>query len=291
MLSPIPELLDLLDLEEIEVDLFRGRNPRTDRQRAFGGQVLAQALMAVGRTVPDDRAVHSMHAYFLRPGKANKPMIFDVENLRDGRSFSARRVLVRQDGAHVLGLTASFHIHEQGLEHQDPQPPAPPPEECRKMSDVMAHLGGAPARLWEKQWDGYDVRWVGSSGADATIPSVAHGAHVRLWVRANQALPDNPHLHAAVLAYLSDLTLLGVSTVPHAPVFDERAFQAASIDHAMWFHRPVRADDWWLYDQVSPVAINARGFSTSRIFQDGHLVASATQEGLIRPVPALTTGS
>lgn len=284
LLSPIPELLDLLDLEEIEVGLFRGRNPLTDRQRAFGGQVLAQSLMAVGRTVPDDRPVHSMHAYFLRPGRTDKPMIFDVEKLRDGRSFSARRVLARQDGEVVLGLTASFHVHEQGLEHQDAMPQVPSAEDCPRMSDVMSTFSGAPAQFWEEQWGGYDVRWVGSSGADGAIPATVHGAHARIWVRASGQLPDDFHLHAAVLAYLSDLTLLGVSTVPHAPVFDERQFRAASIDHAMWFHRPVRADQWWLYDQVSPMAINARGYSTSRIFQKGLMVASATQEGLIRPV-------
>ena len=284
LLSPMPELLDLLDLEEIEVDLFRGRNPQTDRQRAFGGQVLAQSLVACARTVPEDRAVHSMHAYFLRPGKANKPMIFDVENMRDGRSFSSRRVLVRQDGTVVMGMSASFHIEEEGLEHQDAMPAAPPAEECPKMSEVMAGRGGAPAALYDQLWGGYDVRWVGSSGPDGAIPAKVHGSHVRLWVRASGDLPDDPHLHDAVLAYLSDLTLLGVSTVPHAPLFDNRTFQAASIDHAMWFHRPVRANEWWLYDQVSPIAINARGYSTSRIFQNGQLVASATQEGLIRPV-------
>ncbi|WP_432557452.1 acyl-CoA thioesterase [Granulicoccus sp. GXG6511] len=284
LLSPIPELLQLLDLEEIEVDLFRGRNPRTDRQRAFGGQVLAQSLLAAARTVPDERAVHSMHAYFLRPGKANKPMIFDVENLRDGRSFSSRRVSVRQDGAVVMAMSASFHIEEPGLEHQDAMPEVPAAEECPKMSEVMAGRSGAPAALYDQLWGGYDVRWVGSSGADGTIPANVHGSHVRIWVRANGELPEDAHLHDAVLAYLSDLTLLGVSTVPHAPLFDSRSFQAASIDHAMWFHRPVRADQWWLYDQVSPIAINARGYSSSRIFQNGLLVASATQEGLIRPV-------
>ncbi|MDO5499981.1 MAG: acyl-CoA thioesterase II, partial [Propionibacteriaceae bacterium] len=261
LLSSIPELLELLDLEEIEVDLFRGRNPQTDRQRTFGGQVLAQALMAAGRTVAADRSVHSMHAYFLRPGRNTKPMIFDVENLRDGRSFSSRRVLVRQGGTVVMGMSASFHIQEDGLEHQDAMPEAPPADECPKMSEIMSVRSGAPAALYDQLWGGFDVRWVGSSGVDATIPAKAHGAHARIWVRASGELPDNPLLHGAVLAYLSDLTLLGVSTVPHAPVFDNRSFQAASIDHAMWFHRPVRADQWWLYDQVSPIAVNARGYS------------------------------
>lgn len=284
LLSPIPDLLDQLDLEEIEVGLFRGRNPITDRQRAFGGQVLAQSLMAVQRTVADDRTVHSMHGYFLRPGRTDKPMIFDVENLRDGRSFSSRRVLVRQNGAVVMGMSASFQIREEGLTHQDPQPEAPDPEDCPRMSEVMSRHSGAPARLWESQWSGFDVRWVGASGTDATIPAESHAAHARIYVRASERLPDDPKLHTAVLAYLSDLTLLGVATVPHTPVFDERKFHASSLDHAMWFHHPVRTDEWWLYDQVSPVAVNARGFSTSRIFQNGVFVASATQEGLIRPV-------
>lgn len=287
VLSSIPELLQLLDLEQIEVGLYRGRNPITERQRAFGGQVLAQALMAVQDTVDDNRSVHSMHGYFLRPGRTDKPMIFDVENLRDGRSFSSRRVLVRQDGAVVMGISASFQIPEDGLSHADPQPEVPAPEDCPKMSEVMSRHSGAPARLWESQWGGFDVRWVGASGADATIPAQAHAAHARIYVRASERLPDDPKLHTAVLAYLSDLTLLSVSTVPHVPVFDERRFQAASLDHAMWFHHPVRTDEWWLYDQVSPIAVNARGFSTSRIFQDGVFVASATQEGLIRPLNGL----
>lgn len=285
LLSPIPELLALLDLEEIEVGLFRGRNPVTDRQRAFGGQVLAQALMAANRTVGEVRQVHSMHAYFLRPGRTDKPMIFDVENLRDGGSFSSRRVLARQDGSEVLALTASFHVPEDGLEHADPMPAAPAPDTCPKMSEVMARRSGAPAHLWESQMGGFDVRWVGASGADDTIPAVVHAAHARIWVRATEDLPDDiPGLQTAVLAYLSDLTLLSVSTVPHAPIFTERNFQAASLDHAMWFHRPVRADQWWLYDQVSPTAVGARGFSTARIFQDGAFIASAAQEGLIRPM-------
>lgn len=284
LLSPIDQLLTLLDLEEIEIGLFRGQHPSTQRQRTFGGQVLAQCLVAAGRTVAEDRAVHSMHAYFLRPGRTDKPMIFEVENLRDGRSFSSRRVLARQDGAVALGLTASYQIHEEGLEHQDAMPDVPAAEDCPKLSQVMSERSDASAELWESALGGYDVRWVGSSGVDGVIPAKVHGAHSRIWVRANAGLPDDQNLHAAVLAYLSDLTLLGVSTVPHAPVFDERQFQAASLDHAMWFHRPVRADEWWLYDQVSPIAINARGYSTSRIFQHGKMVASATQEGLIRPV-------
>lgn len=283
LLSTIPELLELLDLEEIEVGFFRGRNPVTVRQRTFGGQVLAQALTAAQRTVGDDRFVHSMHAYFLRPGRTDKPMIFAVENMRDGRSFSSRRVLARQDGAVVLALTASFHIVEHGVEHQDPMPAAPPAEDCPKMSTVFAERSGAPAALFEQQWGGFDVRWVGSSGVDATIDPEAHAAHVRIWVRAAEELPPGRDLHTAVLAYMSDLTLLSVSTVPHSPVFDERHFQAASLDHAMWFHRPARADQWWLYDQISPMATGARGLSTARIFQDGAMVASATQEGLIRP--------
>jgi acyl-CoA thioesterase-2 len=283
LLSPIPELLDLLDLEEIEVGFFRGRNPVTTRQRTFGGQVLAQALTAAQRTVAEDRFVHSLHAYFLRPGRTDKPMIFAVENLRDGHSFASRRVLARQYGEVVLALTASFHIVEEGMEHQDSMPEAPPAEECPKMSTVLAERSGAPAALFEQQWGGFDVRWVGSSGVDGTIVSDAHAAHARIWVRAMEELPPGPKLHAAVLAYVSDLTLLSVATVPHSPVFDERRYQAASLDHAMWFHRPVRADQWWLYDQISPTATGARGFSTARIFQNGVMGASATQEGLLRP--------
>lgn len=153
------------------------------------------------------------------------------------------------------------------------------------MSTVFAERSGAPAALFEQHWGGFDVRWVGSSGVDATIVPDMHAAHVRIWVRATEELPPGQNLHTAVLAYMSDLTLLGVATVPHSPVFDDRRFQAASLDHAMWFHRPARADQWWLYDQISPTATGARGFSTARIFQHGVMVASAAQEGLIRPRP------
>lgn len=155
LLSPIDQLLTLLDLEEIEVGLFRGRHPSTQRQRTFGGQVLAQSLMAVSHSVPEDRSVHSMHAYFLRPGRTDAPMIFDVENLRDGKSFSSRRVLARQDGNVILGLTASFHIREAGLEHSDAMPDVPAAEDCPKMSEIMSERSGAPAELWGKR-----LRWL-----------------------------------------------------------------------------------------------------------------------------------
>lgn len=279
------ELVDLLDLEEIEVGLFRGRQPQTQMQRTFGGQVLAQALTAAQRTVEADRAVHSLHGYFLRPGRVDAPIIYDVENLRDGSSVSSRRVRARQGGQHIFDLSTSFHIAEPGLDHGDPMPlDVPAPEDCPRMVDVLRARFGTASPLWA-EWESLDVRFAGDSHASRAIRADAHRAHMRVWVRTSdvlQAATDDQPLHRAILAYLSDITLLSVSTVPHEVVFLSSRMQAASIDHAMWFHRPVRADAWLLYDQISPSASNALGFSTGRLFQDGELVASCSQEGLIR---------
>lgn len=283
MPQSIAELIDLLDLEEIEVGLFRGRQPDTHLQRAFGGQVLAQALVAAARTVEPDRTLHSLHAYFLRPGRTDTTMVYDVESIRDGRSFSARRVLARQGGETIFYMSSSFHVAEEGFEHHDPMPEGVPgPDECLPMSEVMARATGRTSDLWDREWGALDIRYVGDSREGGSLADPLHPARARVWVRADGTLGDDQRIHQAVLAYASDLTLLSASVVPHKVMVGVNV-QAASIDHAMWFHRPLRADRWLLYDQVSPSASSALGLSTGRLFTDGVLVASVAQEGLIRP--------
>ncbi|MCW2802078.1 MAG: acyl-CoA thioesterase [Propionibacteriaceae bacterium] len=284
MPQSIAALIDLLDLEEIEVGLFRARQPDTQLQRAFGGQVLAQALIAAGRTVDPARMLHSMHGYFLLPGRTDTTMVYDVEAIRDGRSFSSRRVVARQGGQVIFYLSASFHIAEEGFDHLDPIPEGVPgPDECPRLSDVMAKASGRTPDLWEHEWGALDVRYIGDSRPGGGLVDPAHPARTRVWVRADGDLPDDHRIHQAVLAYASDLTLLSASTVPHGVLVGVNV-QAASIDHAMWFHRPFKADQWLLYDQISPTASGALGLSTGRLFQDGTLVSNVAQEGLIRPI-------
>ncbi|MFW6599819.1 acyl-CoA thioesterase [Propionibacteriaceae bacterium Y2011] len=285
MPESLDELVSLMDLEELEVGLYRGRQPATGMQRAFGGQVLSQALVACGRTVEPDRIPHSVHAYFLLPGSTDAPILYDVQNIRDGGSFSFRRVEARQHGKVIFYLTTSCHGVEQGFEHADPAPDGvPAPDDCPRLADLMAELSGRPAERWEREWGALDVRYVGDSRPGGRLVDPRHPARAQVWVRTAGTLPDDPALHRAVLAYASDLTLLGVSTVPHGVVIGSKRLQAASIDHAMWFHRPIRVDDWILYDQVSPSAAGGRGMSSGRLFADGVLGASVAQEGLIRPV-------
>ena len=285
MPESLAELVDLLDLEQIDLGLFRGRQPRTSLQRVFGGQVAGQALMACGRTVDADRHVHSLHAYFLRPGDPSMPIIYDVERLRDGRSFTTRRVVARQHGRVIFFLTSSWHVDEPGLDHQDAMPDdVPGPEQVPTLGAAFEQATGRSADSWAREWAALDVRYAGDSRTGAIVDP-EHPAVSRVWLCTAGPLPDDPLLHASVLAYASDLTLLGASLVPHNRLIGDPRVQTASIDHAMWFHRPFRADRWLLYDQVSPSASGARGFSTGRLFApDGRLVASVVQEGLIRPV-------
>lgn len=284
MPQSVTELIDLLDLEEIEVGLYRARQPDSRLQRVFGGQVLAQALVAATRTVPQDRLVHSLHAYFLVAGRVDLPLVYDVEAVRDGGSFSSRRVVARQGGQVIFYLSASFHRHEEGYQHADPVPmDIPGPDECPRLSDALAAASGRPAELWEREWGALDVRYVGDSRAGGTLADPEHPARARVWVKTSGPLPDDPRLHEAALAFASDLTLLSASTVPHGVLIGIDV-QAASIDHAMWFHRSFRADQWLLYDQISPSASQALGLSTARLFQDGVLVSDVAQEGLIRPL-------
>jgi acyl-CoA thioesterase II len=281
----VTELVELLELERLEVDLYRGRQPDTAMQRVFGGQVAAQALRAAYGTVEPDRAVHSVHAYFLRPGDTSIPIVYDVERMRDGRSFSTRRVAARQFGRPIFFLSASFHVEEIGFEHQDAIPDVPSPDDCPTLAELVARITRRDPEVWNREWAALDIRYAGDSRSGGRLESAETPAHMQLWVKAAGPIPDHEVLHRCVLAYLSDLTLLGVSLVPTGLIVGSPQIQAASLDHTMWFHRPFRADDWLLYDQHSPSASGGRGFTTARLFaRSGVLVASVAQEGLIRPV-------
>ena len=259
MPQSIDELVALLDLETLEDGLYRGRQPETSLQRVFGGQVAGQALAANIRTVEAGRIVHSLHAYFLRPGDTSVPILYDVERTRDGRSFSTRRVVARQHGRPIFYMSSSHQVPEEGLEHQDPMPDVTPPEECPELGDVLAALTKRPRDDWDREWASLDVRYAGDSREGGVLHDPDHPAVARVWLRASGRLSDDPGVHAAVLAYASDLTLLSASVVPHGVYIGDPRLVPASLDHAMWFHRPFRADEWLLYDQVSPSASGGRG--------------------------------
>ena len=278
----LDDLVDLLDLEPIEVNIFRGISPKEDRQRVFGGQVAGQALVAAGRTVSAG-TVHSLHAYFLRPGDPSVPILYEVDRIRDGRSFTTRRVVAIQHGHAIFNLSASFHVREAGFDHQLPMPPVPEPETLPTFAERMApwreRLGD-----WYTRPRPIDTRHVDVLPADRKRPLPPHQL---VWFRADGKLPDDPLLHACVVAYASDLTLLDTTTLPHdvSGFEDHGRLMMASLDHAMWFHRPFRADDWLLYDQKSPTVAGARGFARGSIYtRDGRLVVSVAQEGLVRVV-------
>jgi acyl-CoA thioesterase-2 len=288
----VQELVELLDLESIEDNLFRGTQPDTVLQRVFGGQVAAHALVAATRTVPDEYAVHSLHSYFLRPGDVKVPIVYDVDPLRDGRSFVTRRVVARQHGRPIYFQTASFQKHEEGFEHQDVMPDVAPPEECPSLGELFGRRSPKHSDEWEREWAALDVRWAGDSRPDGQLDPGVHPAQARLWIRVNGDLPDDRVLHDAAFTYASDMTLLGATLVPHGVQVSSPEVQSASLDHTIWFHRPFRADEWWLYDQLSPSASGGRGLAFGRVFtQDGRLVATVAQEGLIRPTRPQPTSS
>ena len=274
-------LVDLLDLEDIDVDLFRGRQADTDRQRVFGGQVAAQALIAGVRTVDPEYVTHSLHSYFLLPGDTAVPIVYDVERIRDGRSFATRRVVARQHGRPIFYLTASFQRAEEGFEHQDVMPDVPAPEQGVDLIELMRANSHDETEALVKEWAALEARHLGTSRhglpADPERP-----ARARMWIRINGELPDDPVVHLAAFTYASDMSLLGATMAAHDA--DPAKVQMASLDHTIWFHQPFRADDWWLYDQASPSASGGRGLATARVFTpDGRLVATVAQEGLIRP--------
>lgn len=288
--AAVDDLLGILDLEPIEVNIFRGRSPQVGPQRIFGGQVAGQALVAAGRTVSaehdisPERNVHSLHSYFVRPGDSAVPIIYSVENIRDGRSFSVRRVTAIQHGKPIFFMSASFHVTEEGLDHQAAPPLGVPlPEELPTLAERLARY---PERLsvWATAPRSIDVRYVGEPG---WVPSGDRPAtsQQRVWMRVDGALPDDPLIHACALTYASDLTLLDSVLAVHGEVWGPGGFVGASLDHAVWLHRRFRADEWFLYDCVSPSASGGRGLATGQVFTaDGLLVATAVQEGLLRRV-------
>lgn len=281
MAESVEVLLKLLDLEQIEVDLFRGESPATSMQRVFGGQVAAQALCAAGQTVGSDRFVHSMHAYFLRPGDPETPIVYTVDRAREGRTFSTRRVLGTQHGKSIFSMSASFQPYEFGLDHGDPMPDAPDPLSLPTLSDRLADDPAAWSDYY-REWACFDFRTV-AGPRDALPPLHGQATRSQVWFRANSMVPAEPLIQACALAYASDLTLLAATLVPHSVVTTDPRLQIASLDHALWFHRPFTVDDWMLYEQSSPSASGGRGLASGRIFtRAGDLVATVMQEGLIR---------
>jgi acyl-CoA thioesterase-2 len=282
MSRAVDDLLAILDLEPLERNLFRGRSPQVGWQRVFGGQVIGQALVAACRTV-EGRAPHSLHAYFLLPGDPKVPIIYEVERLRDGRSFTTRHVKAIQHGQAIFSMSASFHVAEPGFDHAAEMPTVPAPEDLPSESEMKAGvlpLMPDPVRAYYERERPIELRPVEFERYTSRAPL---GRHFNVWIRATSPLPDDPAIHQCVLAYASDMTLLDSSLIAHGRTVFDRSIQAASLDHALWFHRPFRADEWLLYAQDSPSASGARGFSRGLIFtRDGRLVASVAQEGLVR---------
>jgi acyl-CoA thioesterase-2 len=276
----VDDLIALLDLEAIEVNIFRGVSPDDARQRVFGGQVAGQALVAAVRTVDPGFNVDSLHAYFLRPGDPTVPILYEVDRIRDGRTFVTRRVVAIQHGKAIFHLQASFHVEEDSFEHQLPMPEGlPDPESLPDFKTRMAEFKDLFGTEYERD-RAIDVRPVEWSPRDRAkdLPP-----HQNVWIRADGTLPDDPVLHACVVTYASDMTLLDTATLPHGLGAMERGVFMASLDHAMWFHRPFRADEWLLYSQDSPTASRARGLARGLIYtRSGDLAVSVVQEGLIR---------
>jgi acyl-CoA thioesterase-2 len=283
MSKALDEVVDLLDLEQIEVDIFRGRSPEGERrQRVFGGQVAGQALVAAGRTVPADRPVHSLHAYFIRPGDPTVPLIYLVERVRDGRSFTTRRVSAVQHGKTIFTLSASFHHDEPGIEHSDPMPVVPPPDEITPTVERLEKVFGPSVYEWYGG-NPIDIRHIGPLTVEAERDPALRTARNLVWLRADGELPDDPLLHVCLVTYASDMTLLDSVMLAHGLSWADGRTSGASLDHAMWFHGPFRADRWLLYAQDSPVARGARGLARGEMYtSDGQLVVSVVQEGLIR---------
>jgi acyl-CoA thioesterase-2 len=279
-MTATPEkLTDILDLERLEVDLFRGRSPHEHQQRVFGGQVAAQSLVAAGRTVSADRAVNSLHSYFLRLGDPEIPIVYSVDRIRDGRSFTTRRVVAIQHGRPIYLLSASFHRAENGLQHQVPMPKVPDPEVLSPWSG-RSTIGPTPPPWVPRRV--VELRYVSDPAAVGAHGGPQDSRRI-VWMRAPHRLPDDPLVHVCAVTYASDMTLLDAVLLGHGLDWERDVSSGASLDHAMWFHGAFRADEWILYVQESPAASDARGLAMGRIYRrDGRLVASVVQEGLIR---------
>jgi acyl-CoA thioesterase-2 len=285
MSKTLNDLLDLLDLEQIEVNIFRGRSPDESVQRVFGGQVAGQALVAAGRTVPADRPVHSLHAYFIRPGDPAVPLVYIVDRVRDGRSFTTRRVSAVQHGKTIFTLSASFHQPEPGPEHGTPMPDVPPPESVPPATERLEKIFGPVDPDFERmlQRNPIDLRFIGPLPVEERRDPSLRAASNLVWLRVDGELPDDPLLHVCLMTYVSDMTLLDSVLLAQGLSWADGRTIGASLDHAMWFHRPFRADDWLLYAQESPVSAGARGLARGQVFTSaGDLVVSVMQEGLIR---------
>ena len=282
MANAVQSLIEILDLERLEVNLYRGMSPQVGWQRVFGGQVIGQALVAATRTV-EARLVHSLHAYFILPGDPKVPIIYEVDRIRDGGSFTTRGVKAIQHGKAIFSMMASFHREEAGFSHQAPMPDVPPPEdlpgeeEIRK--GVLPTMPEPVRRYFERERpiEMRPVEFKRYLSRDHREP------RFNVWMRATQKLPDDPAIHQCVLAYASDMMLLDSALIPHGRTVFEKSVQGASLDHALWFHRPFRADEWLLYAQDTPNAESALGFARGLIYsREGRLVASVAQEGLVR---------
>ncbi|RUU27458.1 acyl-CoA thioesterase II [Mesorhizobium sp. M6A.T.Ce.TU.002.03.1.1] len=284
MTAAMDELLSILDLEQLEHNLYRGRSPKLDWQRIFGGQTIAQALVAAQRTVEPERHVHSLHGYFMRPGDTKVPIIYQVDRIRDGGSFTTRRVVAVQHGQAIFSLEASFQQDEVGLEHQVAMPQdVPAPDTLLSQRELIGKFGEAVPdgirRYWERDRpiEMKPVMLEHYTSREKLEPKQ------NIWIRTTGPVPADRATQAAVLAYLSDMTLLDTSTFAHGRAIFDSDIQAASLDHAMWFHRSHPLDDWMLYTQDSPSTQGSRGFTRGSLFaRDGTLIASVAQEGLIR---------
>jgi acyl-CoA thioesterase-2 len=269
--SVVDGLVRLLDLEPIEVNIFRGRSPQNSLQRVFGGQVAGQALVAAGRTVAAERVVHSLHSYFIRPGDPSVPIVYTVDRVHDGRSFTTRRVTAIQHGQAIFSLSASFQLDQDGLDHQNVAPPSDPPE-------GLASTRRRDGIAWP-----FDLRYVDIPSWEQRVEGPRSNQLYRIWMKATGTMPDDPLLHACALTFAADLTLLDAVLVRHGMATSEDSVRMASLDHAVWFHRPFRADEWLLYAQESPTASGGRGLTMGRVFDaSGAHVASVVQEGLFR---------
>jgi acyl-CoA thioesterase-2 len=283
--SAIQDLIDILNLEPLELNLFRGRSPQSSWQRVFGGQVIGQALVAACRTVEDVavRPPHSLHAYFLIGGDPKVPIVYEVDRIRDGKSFTTRRVVAIQHGHAIFSMSVSFQLHEEGLSHQYTMPDVPKPDalptEAEFKRSVMPLIPEPVRRYYERERP-IELRPVETN---RYLGERLEGGRFHVWVRATGKLPDEPAIHQCVLAYASDMTLLDAALIVHGRTVFSKDIMAASLDHALWFHRPFRADEWLLYAQDSPNLFGSRGLARGLIFaSDGTLVASVAQEGLLR---------